>query len=153
MRKRYFGRKRFFNCGLFVFILLLKGRLSGVAFYPQGWKPPHVVGITRRGRFVHFRTLKTRECAAPLWFEGRPHVYRERRTGAKAPFVIRWSDSMRWVRPVAFACSSAISLTFLYWLCRWLGLTARDVVGLIACGVMIVFAAVGATRDEVFIDL
>ena len=72
--KRRFSRSRTTNCWLFVFALLITGRLRGMALI---WDSPlpHAIGITKAGRGVHIRRTKGRPRVCSLWLQGQPESF------------------------------------------------------------------------------
>lgn len=72
--KHRFGREIVSNCWLFTAILILRGRLRGIALY---WDDiiPHVAGITKYGNVVHLRRTKGKPRTCSIWLTGIAEIY------------------------------------------------------------------------------
>jgi hypothetical protein len=66
-KRRQFGKICMLNCLLPIIILAIKRRIIGIIWI---W-PFHFLGITHAGNVIHFRTKRTKDELAPLYFEGR----------------------------------------------------------------------------------
>lgn len=75
MRKK-FGKSYYFNCFLAVSILLLKNRLGGVLIVYKLWDWPHLLGITKAGNVIHFKTTGEHDFCLPWVFEGNTELVR-----------------------------------------------------------------------------
>lgn len=62
-------REHSFNCWLFAFCLIARGKLRAISFHGAG-PLPHAVGITRRGNLIHFQRSRGRPVTCSLWFPG-----------------------------------------------------------------------------------
>ena len=82
------GRSFFSNCWITILILLIQGRLDGVAFYLDR-RGLHLMGL-RNNAIVHLRNDKKNEKWYPLWFTGQIHVF-PRRFLKKKAFILKWT--------------------------------------------------------------
>jgi hypothetical protein len=63
------------NCWLVCLSLLLSKRLGAVVVVFRWPKMPHAIGVTRKGRCVHFRGAQPPRGLLPLWGVGYVEVF------------------------------------------------------------------------------
>lgn len=74
--KRKFITKTFWsNCWVTLFLLFITRKIVGIRYK----KPYHLIGVTKQGNFVHFKTTEQHDRFQPLWFEGRIELLYKRR--------------------------------------------------------------------------
>lgn len=82
--KRKFVTQKFWsNCWLTLFILFITGKITGLRYK----KPLHLIGVTKKGNFVHFKTTEQYDTLQPFWFEGRIELL-QKRCSPKLPKIL-----------------------------------------------------------------